>query len=199
MAEANESQGLKIAVAAFISLTVILAVSSYFLYSNVASAQARLDFARDAERRAKLSANLALSQYDAMRTKIGAKAEEFDAAKEEISANFKRIDERLNNLMNTVNGASRPPSKTSAQGPELEDLKLNVQRAIASYRSEPNKTYISSLDRLTEAMENLAVLTTQLSLKYAAVQKSLERATSVPKGQKDQAPRTKDEAPKTKD
>ena len=31
---ANESQGLKIAVAAFVSLTVILAVTCYFLYSN---------------------------------------------------------------------------------------------------------------------------------------------------------------------
>ena len=36
MAAANESQGLKIAVAAFITLTVILTVSSYFLYSNAA-------------------------------------------------------------------------------------------------------------------------------------------------------------------
>ena len=199
MTAANESQGLKIAVAAFISLTVILAVTSYFLYANVASAQARLDVALDAERRSKLSANLALSQYDAMRTRIGTKAEEFDAAKEEISANFKRIDERLNNLMNTVNGALQTAEQNGAQGPELEDLKLKVQTGIASYRSEPNRTYISSLNRLTEAMENLAHLTTQLSLKYAAVQKSLERATSVPKGQKDQAPRTKDEAPKTKD
>ena len=33
MAAANESQGLKIAVAAFMTLTVILAVTSYFLYS----------------------------------------------------------------------------------------------------------------------------------------------------------------------
>ena len=43
MAAANESQGLKIAVAAFITLTVILTVTSYFLYSNGASAEARLD------------------------------------------------------------------------------------------------------------------------------------------------------------
>ena len=199
MAAANESQGLKIAVAAFITLTVILAVTSYFLYSNVASAQARLDFALVAERRAKLLANVVLSQYDEMRTKVGTKAEEFDAAKAEISANFKTIDERLNNLMSTVNRALQTAEQNGAQGPELDDLKLKVQTAIASYRNEPNKTYISSLNRLTEAMENLAVLTTQLSLKYAAVQESLERATSVPKGQKDQAPRTKDEAPKTKD
>ena len=35
MASANESQGLKIAVAAFITLSVILAVACYFLYSAV--------------------------------------------------------------------------------------------------------------------------------------------------------------------
>jgi len=34
MASANESQGLKIAVAAFLTLSVILAVTSYFLYST---------------------------------------------------------------------------------------------------------------------------------------------------------------------
>ncbi len=34
MAAANDSQGLKIAVASFVSLSVILAVTSYFMYSN---------------------------------------------------------------------------------------------------------------------------------------------------------------------
>ena len=37
----NDSQGLKIAVAAFVSLTVILAVTSYFLYSAYATADAQ--------------------------------------------------------------------------------------------------------------------------------------------------------------
>jgi hypothetical protein len=41
MAAANELQGLKIAVAAFISLSVILAVACYFLYSAYATAEAR--------------------------------------------------------------------------------------------------------------------------------------------------------------
>ena len=40
MAAANESQGLKIAVAAFVTLTVILAVTSYFLYSAYSRAEA---------------------------------------------------------------------------------------------------------------------------------------------------------------
>jgi hypothetical protein len=199
MAAANESQGLKIAVAAFISLSVILAVTSYFLYANVASAQARLDFERDAHNRARRAADMALSQYDAMRARIGTRAEEFDATKQEISAHFKRVEDRIDNLMNAVNAAVRTAEQNGAQGPELEDTKIKVQTVIASYRSEPNKTYISSVDRLTEAMESLAILTTQLSVEYAALRKSLEGATGVPKGQKEQAPGTKAKAPKTKD
>ena len=42
MAASNDSQGLKIAVAVFIALSVILAVTSYFLYSNGTVAEARL-------------------------------------------------------------------------------------------------------------------------------------------------------------
>ena len=34
MAAANESQGLKIAVAVFVTLTVVLAVTTYFAYSS---------------------------------------------------------------------------------------------------------------------------------------------------------------------
>ena len=43
MAAPNDSQGFKIAVSAFITLTVILAVTSYFTYSSAANAQAKLD------------------------------------------------------------------------------------------------------------------------------------------------------------
>jgi hypothetical protein len=150
MAAANESQGLKIAVAALIPLTVLLAVTSYFLFSSVSYAQARLDSERDAHVLAKKAATLALSQYDAMRTRIGTKAEEFDAAMAEISANFKTVEERLDNLKNAVNAAAaQTAQQNGAHGPELEDARLNVQKSIASYRSLPNKNYMSSLDRLT--------------------------------------------------
>jgi hypothetical protein len=42
MTEEKEVQGLKISVAALATLTVILAVAAYFLYSAYASAEARL-------------------------------------------------------------------------------------------------------------------------------------------------------------
>jgi hypothetical protein len=182
MAANNESQGLKIAVAAFISLSVILAVTTYFLYSSVASAQARLESALQAERTDRRALNMVVMQYDELRTRIGTKAADFDAAKEEIVAHFKKVDERLDNLMKTVNRAVQTAEQGGAQGPELEEIKLKVQRAIESHRSEPNKTYIFSLDRLTDAMENLAHLTAQLSLKHGAAKKSPDAAASGAKG-----------------
>src|SRR6185437_11982258 len=42
MAAANESQGLKIAVAVFVTLTVILAVTTYFSYTSYSQAEAKL-------------------------------------------------------------------------------------------------------------------------------------------------------------
>ncbi len=191
MAAANESQGLKITVAALISLTVILAVTSYFLYTAYSRADARLDLERDAHNRSKHVAALAVRQYDEMRTRIGTKAQEFDPAMKEISANFEKVEARLDNLINAVNTAVQTAQQNGAEGPELEELKLNVQRAIASYRSQSSKNFISSLGLLTEAMENLSLLTTQLSLKYVGVKKSIEEAASVAKGQKDQGPKTK--------
>jgi hypothetical protein len=86
MAAANESQGLKIAVAAFITLSVILGVTSYFLYSNGASAEARLQLAEDNLTKKATAADLALKQFEDFRGKIGTKGTEYEAAKEEITA-----------------------------------------------------------------------------------------------------------------
>jgi hypothetical protein len=185
MAAANESQGLKIAVAAFITLTVILTVTSYFLYSNGASAEARLQSEMEAHTKTKSEKSLALNQYNEVRAKVGTKAEEPDPAKEEITANFKKVEERLNNLTAQVTAAVQEAQSQGAQGPELQDAKENVLKAIASFRGEPNKNYISSLERLTELMENMAKLTTQLSINYVAVRRNLEGATSVAKAAND--------------
>src|SRR5947207_1310315 len=84
-----------------------------------------------------------------------ARVEDFDPAKEEIAAHFKKIDDRLNNLLNQVNAAVQKVQAAGLQGPELDDTKAKIQQAVQSYRSEPNKTYTSSLDRITELMENL--------------------------------------------
>jgi hypothetical protein len=181
MAAANESQGLKIAVAAFITLTVILTVSSYFLYSNGASESAKREQADEAANVKAKAASEALTRAEEMRTRIGVKASEHEPAKEEIAAHFKKIDERLNPLLEKVNAAVQKAQANGAQGTELEDAKQNVARLAASLRAEPNKTYISTLDRMSELMENLELLTTELALNYVSVRQNLESATDVHK------------------
>ena len=60
-----------------------------------------------------------------------------------------------------------------------------MQKAIASLQSEPKKNYISAIDRMSELMDNLSLLTTELSLNYGNVRHNLESATGVAKQQMD--------------
>src|SRR5438874_1318237 len=155
MAAANESQGLKIAVAAFITLSVLLSVTSYFLYSAYSSADARLTTTAEDLNKAKAAQGLIQNQYEDMRTKIGTRADQYESAKEEITNHFKKIDQRLNDLTNQVNAAVQKVQQTGVQRQELEDTKNKILQAIQSYRNEPNKTYSSSLGPSTELMENV--------------------------------------------
>ncbi|MGP0066613.1 MAG: coiled-coil domain-containing protein [Isosphaeraceae bacterium] len=184
MAAANESQGLKIAVAAFIALSVILSVASYFLYSAYSSADAKLQTTTDSLNQAKKAASDALNQYQDMRGKIGTKNEDYDAAKEEITTHSKKINERFDGIIAKTNEAISKVQGGGA-GQEFQDTRDKIQQIIQSFRSDNSKTYSSSLDRLTELMENLSMLSTELSLNYVDLRHQLESATSVGKAQTD--------------
>ncbi len=174
MAAANESQGLKIAVAAFITLTVILMVSSYFLYSNGAAETARNDAAQESLRKAKAAQDLAVTQYETLRNRIGAKVSEIDAVNEEMAGHMKKMGERLGATLEPANAAVSKAQQSGAQGPELDEARQNVQKAIASFQSEPNKTYMSAMDRMAEIFESYSMLTTEMALNYLNLRRSLE-------------------------
>ena len=116
MASANESNSLKISVALLITLSVILAVTSYFLYSTLSMVQAKLEFERNAHERSSRAAVLAVSQYDEMRARIGTKSQEFDPAINEISAHFAKVEERLDRLIKAVNAAIQRAQQTERRG-----------------------------------------------------------------------------------
>ena len=185
MAAANESQGLKIAVAVFIALTVILMVSSYFLFTNGQSAEAKMQSAEEALRKAKAAQDLAVNQYDTLRNKIGVKASEIEPANEEISAQMKKMAERIGAALEPVNNAVQKAKQANLQGPELDEAAQNVQKGVSSFQSEPNKTYMSAIERMAEIFENMSMLTTEMALNYVNLRRSLESATSVAKSQVD--------------
>jgi hypothetical protein len=72
MTESDDSQGLKVAVAAFISLTVILAVTSYFLYSNYAMGQAKLAGAVNEVQLLKQNLSVQHAQIEDLKKKLAA-------------------------------------------------------------------------------------------------------------------------------
>jgi len=82
MAADNDSSGLKIAVAAFITLAVILAVSCYFLYSSYTMANAQLAAAHNELDRAR-SAQQALQKQNAdLRAKVAAESPAGDTTRQ---------------------------------------------------------------------------------------------------------------------
>lgn len=185
MAAGNESQGLKIAVAAFVTLTVILAVTSYFLYTGYSRAEALAESEKDKATKATRAASDAISRFDDFRKLAGAKAEEFDPAKAEVDTFFKKNVERINNLVATTNAAIQKAQQAGAQGKDLEDARARVQTIVNSYQSEPNKNLMSTVDRLTELLENLSLLSTTMASDYDGLRKNLESTTAVAKGQID--------------
>ena len=184
-APVNESQGLKIAVAALVVLAVALAVTSYFLYSAYSRSDAQLESVTDKltnpRTGAQKVASDAINQYDEFRKLAGARAEEFDPAKAEVAAFFKKNSDRINNLVAATNAAIQKAQQAGAEGKDLEEARARVQTIVNSYQSEPNKNFISTLDRLTELLENISLLSTEMSSNYLGLRKSLESSTSVAK------------------
>lgn len=185
MAASNESQGLKIAVAVFVTLTVILAVTSYFLYSSYARSEGLLQSETDKASKAKREADEALTQYDEFRKSIGTRAAEFDTAKTEIATHLKAVEQKLQKVSESVNASVARAQAAGAQGPELQDAVQKAKLAVESFRKEPNKNYISSLDRLLEILENISLVDSELAANGAALRNNLESATSVAKNQID--------------
>ncbi len=84
-----------------------------------------------------------------------------------------------------MNNAVQKAKQANLQGPELDEAAQNVQKGVSSFQSEPNKTYMSAIERMAEIFENMSMLTTEMALNYVNLRRSLEAATSVAKVQVD--------------
>jgi septal ring factor EnvC (AmiA/AmiB activator) len=179
MAAVNETQGLKIAVATFVSLTVILAVTSYFLYSAYNQTDARLTAAQKTIRTKETAADTAQRQYEEMVKQIGSRAQEFKAVKNEIKAERNKIDAEISGLVQAFNDSIAKAQAAGATGPELQDAKDKLQQISNAYLTEPNKNYLSSMSRLKDQLKDVALIDQEISRNYTTLKRSLESANHV--------------------
>ncbi|HEX8202131.1 MAG TPA: hypothetical protein VF590_16770 [Isosphaeraceae bacterium] len=165
MPPANDSQGLKIAVAAFVSLTVVLAVTSYFLYSSYAKASAQLTEANTKASQSQKAAADALREFEDLRTRAGyAKLAESQAWRDEVKKDQEKANARLADASKAVAGMVAAAQQQGANDPRLADLAQRTDQIARDFMDEKTTTFASSIDRLAELVGNLAQLTAAFAL-----------------------------------
>ncbi len=184
MAQANDNQGLKIAVAALVMLVFILGVTNYFAFSSMSQQTARADSESKKAGESASSARTALEQANYYRTLIGypnIDPSDFEAAKAAIKKDNDRISGEIQNIGNEFINAISEVQKAGEPDPKLDELKGIAQGIIASIASEPNenKVYVKSLDRLKEVLLNNTRLMREMALDYRKLRADLTGANSV--------------------
>jgi len=188
MVAANESQGLKIAVAVFVALTVILAVTSYFMYSNASDYYAKMEDAKKESDKSQQAAKQALTQIQELRTLVAApyaNVEDFDAVKTGIKKDYDKVSQEVHRISADVKKMIDEYHQAHGTDPKVDDLAKSVDQLVAAYDSEPNKSLTSSLDRLRELLSSQAMLTTAFALDNVNLRNNLEGINKVTQNKAD--------------
>ncbi|MDX2035941.1 MAG: hypothetical protein SFX72_04770 [Isosphaeraceae bacterium] len=181
-ASSSESQGIKIALVAFVILTVILGVTVYFTASGASQANAKLDAANKAKSESDGKASAALEQANYWRTAAGyGTVEDFDAAKEAQKKDKQRILGVIQGIGAKTAQAVNEVRQAGQANPKLDQLVQSIQSDIQAIVSEPleNQVYLKTFDRLALVLANESDLMTQLGLNYLGLRNTLESANRV--------------------
>jgi len=180
-AASNESQGLKIAVAVFVMFTVVLAVTTYFGFSNAAQAEAKQAEAEKQAGDAKRVAGEINNTLTELRKQSGfEKAGEDQAALTEALKKFKaELDTKVAAINNNVKAATKEYKDAGGNAPKVEELTQSADQLTGNFTNEPNRTLTSGLLRMTELLDNQARLTVAYAADNEALRKALEEANRV--------------------
>jgi hypothetical protein len=167
-ASSSESQGIKIALVAFVVLTVILGVTVYFTASGQSQATAKLE-----------AANKEKSDSDSA-AGYG-QIEDNDAAKAAQTKDKQRILGVIQAIGAETAKAVNEVKQAGQANPKLDQILQASQTEIQSIVSEPldNQVYLKTFDRLALVLKNQSDLMTQLALNYQGLRNTLEMANRV--------------------
>ena len=181
MAAANDNQGLKIAVAIFVTFTVILAVTTYFGFSNAAQAEEKQHAADAAVVKEKQLAGDAVNALTDFKKLVG--YEKVEAESAPLAAAFKKSrDEekaQINAVAEAVKGAFAEYKSAGGNDKKVEELNQGVNQMVDTYNSEPNQTLVSGAQRAIEILQNESKLVVALTLDNEQLRRDLESVNKV--------------------
>jgi hypothetical protein len=174
MAAANDSQGLKIAVAAFVTLTVVLAVTTYFAYSSYSEASAKEIAAQAKAQESQKAAAEAIRNFDFLKDRAGYdKAEDFAGVQDQIKKADAQLNQQLSDLQANVRKMVEEYRAAGGNQEKLNELSQAADQAVSQILNEPNRTYQSTISRMTELLDNMSQLLTSLTLDNEEMRKTL--------------------------
>lgn len=182
MASANDSQGLKIAVAIFVSLTVILSVTAYFLYTEYSKASEQLVAARSEATQANQKASQANTNLLDLRNRAGYTTQsEAAAILAAIDTDQQALVESLQNELGQALELISQAQQKGATGPEVERYRQSVSTLIQTFTDESTQspTLKGSLETLTTLTANQASLASSLATDNVKLRRQLENVDNV--------------------
>ena len=182
MATANDSQGLKIAVAIFVSLTVILAVTAYFLYSEYDDAARGLEKAQQDLRQKDQEVNQANTDFIRLRDRAGYQQySDANTIVQKVNEDQQALLETLNASVVEASSTIEQAQQEGATSDEVEAYQTTLQSLVQRFGNETNQnpTFKGSLQTLAEMTVNQAELSTQLASDNVRLRRQLENVNTV--------------------
>lgn len=178
---AQDNQGLKIAVAVFVTLSVVLAVATYFGFSNASFYSEKMEQAQKDANQAKTAQSTLQRQFEELKELAGypkvddsAVAAKIKSDRDEQNKAVASIRSKMDEVLKQIESAPGADLR-----PEVQKIYESANTAADSFTSEPNRTQVSAINRLIELQTNLELLLANVAGDYAAARKELEAANQI--------------------
>ncbi len=180
MPAANESQGLKIGIAACVALIVLLGVSCYFLYDFGSTSVAKFEAAEKKQRDAEKAQRTLLQQYNDLKIKVGLAVDDHDQLKDQLKKFDDSLTTKITELTASVDKMVKDAQAKGANSQELANLSQQSQKIKGDLLNELSKgAYVPTIDKMRELLANNTLLLTELGVAYQSLRGNLESANQV--------------------
>lgn len=177
----NDNQGLKIAVVVFVTLSVVLAVATYFGFSNASFYNEKMEQAlKDADQAKQAQASLQRS-FEDLKHEAGYEKTDDSAVLDQITKDRQKLNDEVNKLRLKVEEVvnNYRASAGGAANPQVDQFADSATTAAQSLTSEPKRTLTSTIDRMLDLLGNQSQLLTAVALDYQTVRKELEAVNQI--------------------